>query len=204
MAVALVGATGNVGSRILTELLQRGHAVSAISRHPEDVRATGEVTAVRGDIARGAEALSGLLRGHEAVVSSVMFMDTDLQALISAVRLSGVPRWLIVGGAGSLYVRSDAQLLDEPDFPALYRPEASKGRRFLDQLRQQSDLDWTFICPSAEFFPGERTGHYRLGTDELLKGADGRSRISFEDFAVALVDELERPAHRQRRFTVGY
>jgi len=203
MAIALIGASGRVGSRILKELLQRGYAVTAIARHPEQIESTAGVTAVHGDVAQ-TEALAATLRGHEAVVSSVQFTGTDLQALVSAVRASEVPRWLIVGGAGSLFVRPGAQLVDEPYFPAAYRAEAGKGREFLELLKRQSDLDWTFISPSAFFEPGERTGRYRIGGDELLTGADGKSLISFEDFAKALVDELEHPAHRQRRFTVGY
>lgn len=203
MLIALIGASGNGGSCILAELVRRGHKVTAIVRHPEKVATAEGVTAVKGDIKDG-QALAALLRGHDAVISAVHFTDTDLSALISAVRASGTPRWLIMGGAGSLFVRPGAQLVDEPDFPPAYRAEASKGREFLGLLRQQSDIDWAFICPSASIFKGERTGIYRVGGDDLLVGADGQSRISFEDFAVALVDELENARRPRQRMTVGY
>jgi putative NADH-flavin reductase len=114
-----------------------------------------------------------------------------------------VKRYVVVGGAGSLEVAPGTRLIDLPDFPEAYRLEASKGAEFLDTLRQETTLDWTFLSPSAEFVPGERTGKFRLGGDQLLSTEQG-SRISFEDYAIALVDEIERPAHSRQRFTVGY
>jgi putative NADH-flavin reductase len=119
------------------------------------------------------------------------------------VRASGVKRYLVVGGAASLFVAPGQRLLDQPDFPDAYKPEASAGAAFLEALRGADDLEWTYLSPSAVFVPGERTGKFRLGTDELLVSDHG-STISFEDYAVALVDEIERPAHVRRRFTVGY
>ena len=110
----------------------------------------------------------------------------------------------MVGGAGSLEVAPGVRLVTTPGFPAQYKAEAEKGGDFLDLLRQERELNWTFLSPSALFVPGERTGRFRLGTDQLLTGADGKSWISFEDFAVALADEIDRPAHIQGRFTVGY
>ena len=110
----------------------------------------------------------------------------------------------MVGGAGSLEVAPGVRLVTTPGFPAQYKAEAEKGGDFLDLLRQERELNWTFLSPSALFVPGERTGRFRLGTDQLLTGADGKSWISFEDFAVALADEIDRPAHIRRRFTVGY
>lgn len=203
MNVALVGATGNVGSRLLAELLRRGHTVTAIVRNPERVPIRPGVTAKRGDVADKA-GLAALLAGHDAAVSAVRFTDSDPRLLIGAVKAAGVPRYLVVGGAGSLEVAPGLKLMDAPSFPAQYRPEALGGAAFLDTLRAETDLDWTFISPSALFVPGERTGKFRLGGDQLLTDAEGKSRISFEDFAVALVDELENPAHSRGRFTVGY
>lgn len=113
-------------------------------------------------------------------------------------------RWLVVGGAGSLEVAPGQALLGAPGFPVAYRPEAEVGRRFLDALRTERELDWTFLSPSAEFVPGERTGTFRLGGDQLLTDASGRSWISMEDYAIAFVDELETPKHSRQRFTVGY
>jgi putative NADH-flavin reductase len=202
MKIALIGATGNVGSRILDELTRRGHVVTAIVRHPDKVPHKPNVTAQRGD-ADDVEALAKLLRGHDAVISSVHFVASDPRKLIDAVRKSGVKRYLVVGGAGSLEVAPGKKLIDTPEFPAQYKAEAAAGGVFLDLLRQEHDLDWTFLSPSALFVAGERTGTFRLGTDLLLSNEKG-SRISFEDFAIALIDELEKPKHVRRRFTVGY
>lgn len=201
-SVALIGASGAVGSRLLKELSLRGHRITAIARSPERIAALPGVTAVHGDIHDHA-ALVALLQGHEVVISAVKFAEAAPAELIEAVRAAAVPRYLVVGGAGSLEVAPGQRLLDQPDFPAAYLEEARQGARFLDSLGRTPDLDWTFLSPSALFFPGERTGRFRLGKDSLLSHAEG-SRISYEDYAIALVDELERPAHPRQRFTVGY
>jgi uncharacterized protein len=200
--IALIGASGNVGSRILTELSSRGHEVTAIARHPENIPSLPGVTSVGGDIKGGAD-LAGLLAGHEAVVSSVKFRDTDFEQLINGVRASGVKRFLVVGGAGSLEVAPGQRLVDQPDFPEQYKQEALSGADFLDLLKTIDDLDWTFLSPSALFVPGERTGNFRLGTDDLLTTNNGSS-ISFEDYAIAMANEIENPKHPRQRFTVGY
>lgn len=202
MSIALIGASGNAGSRILKELASRGHQVTAIARHPEQIASLPNVTAKRGDIHDQAS-LTKLLQGHEIVISSVHFMASDPRILIDAVKDAGVTRYLVVGGAGSLEVAPGVLLIDTPDFPEIYKSEATKGGDFLALLRLEKDLDWTFLSPSALFIPGERTGRFRLGKDQLLTNEKGSS-ISFEDYAVALVDEIERPAHRRQRFTVGY
>ena len=202
MLIALIGATGNVGSRVAAEALARGHQVTGISRHPEKLAPRTGLASVRGDIAEP-DALARALAGHDAVVSSARFLGTDPRSLLSAVRKSGVKRLLVVGGAGSLEVAPGTALIDAPEFPAAYKPEASAGREFLNVLRAETVLDWTFLSPSALFAPGARTGKFRLGGDQLLVGADGQSRVSMEDYAVALVDELESPKHSRRRFTVG-
>lgn len=200
--VALIGASGNAGSRILKELSDRGHQVTAIARNPDKIANLPNVTAVKGDVC-DKDGLAALIAGHDAVISSVHFSASDPLTLIEAVRQSGVRRYLIVGGAGSLEVAPGRRLIDEPGFPDAYKAEAGKGAEFLDLIRKADDLDWTFISPSAEFVPGERTGTFRLGKDTLLSNEAG-SRISFEDFAIALVDEVERPQHIRARFTVGY
>lgn len=200
--VALVGASGHAGSRILKELSDRGHQITAIARHPDRIAALPGVTAVQGD-ANDRAALAALLKGHDAVISAVHFTASDAATLVGAVRDAGVSRYLVVGGAGSLEVAPGEKVIDQPDFPEAYKPEASAGGVFLDYLRGVDDLEWTFLSPSAEFVPGERTGRFRLGKDELLTHAEGSS-ISFEDYAIALVDELEQPAHVRQRFTVGY
>jgi putative NADH-flavin reductase len=202
MKIALIGATGNAGSRILAELSRRGHHVTAIARQPDKVPALPGVTAVKAD-AGDVAGLAAAIKGHDAVISSVHFTASDPHKLIAAVREAGVPRYLVVGGAGSLEVAPGVKLIDTPEFPALYKAEASAGGDFLDLLRQQPALDWTFLSPSAMFVPGERTGKFRIGGDQLLSNAQGSS-ISFEDYAIALADEIEKPAHSRRRFTVGY
>jgi len=200
--IALVGASGAAGSRILKELIDRGHRVTAIARHPERIAQLAGVTTVKGD-AQDLHGLASTLRGHDVVVSSVKFTSSEPHILIEAVRASGVKRYLVVGGAGSLEVGPGQLVIDLPDFPDEYKAEAAGGAAFLEQLRQETELEWTFLSPSAEFVPGERTGQFRLGKDALLSNEQG-SRISLEDYAVALVDEIEEPAHVRQRFTVGY
>lgn len=201
--VALIGASGAAGSRILKELSDRGHTVTGIARSPEKITTLPGVTTARADVF-DKTALAQALRGHDAVISSVHFTASDAQTLVDAVRISGVRRYLVVGGAGSLEIAPGKRLIDQPDFPQAYRAEAIKGAEFLDLLKKSvNDLDWTFISPSAMFIPGLRTGKFRLGKDQLLSNADGSS-ISFEDFAIAAVNELENPDHIRQRFTVGY
>jgi putative NADH-flavin reductase len=203
MKVALIGATGNVGSRLLAELVARGHTVTAIARHPEKVPAQAGVTAKSGDVFDKA-GLTAVLAGHDAAISAVRFAGSDARTLIDAVKAAGIPRYLVVGGAGSLEVAPGQKLVDTPAFPAAYKPEALKGGEFLVALRAEKDLDWTFLSPSAMIAAGERTGKFRLGGDQLLTDDKGKSSISYEDFAVAMIDELEKPAHARGRFTVGY
>ena len=200
--IGLIGASGNAGSCILKELSDRGHSVTAIARNPDKIAALPGVTAVFGDVT-DLPHLSTLLAGHDAVVSSVRFSTGDPHALIAAIRDSGVARYLVVGGAGSLEVAPGVRLIDTPDFPDAYRAEATGGARFLDLLRNEPTLNWTFLSPSAMFVAGERTGRFRLGKDALLSNEQGSS-ISFADYAIALVDEIETPAHERARFTVGY
>ena len=203
MKIAIAGASGRAGSRITAELARRGHAVTAIARNPDQIAALPNVTARKGDVFDRA-GLAALWAGHDVAISSVHFLASDPARLIGAARESGVGRYLVVGGAGSLEVAPGVRLVTTPNFPPQYKAEAEKGGAFLDLLRQEKDLNWTFLSPSALFVEGERTGKFRLGTDQLLTDPAGKSWISFEDFAVALADEIERPAHLRRRFTVGY
>lgn len=200
--VALIGASGDAGSRILAELSDRGHQVTAIARSTNRIASLPGVTPRQGD-ANDQQTLETLLKGHDAVISAVPFTASDVGTLVAAVRNAGVARYLVVGGAGSLEVASGEKVIDQPGFPDAYKPEARAGAEFLDFLRGVDDLDWTFLSPSAEFMPGERTGEFRLGQDTLLTHDEGSS-ISFEDYAIALVDELEKPRHVRQRFTVGY
>jgi putative NADH-flavin reductase len=203
MKIAVIGASGNAGSRITAELARRDHKVTAIARNPEKIARQANVTPTRGDVMDQA-GLARLVTGHDAAISSVHFLASDPVKLIGAAKESKVGRYLVVGGAGSLEVAPGVRLVTTPGFPVAYKAEAEKGAAFLDLLRAEKELNWTFLSPSALFVAGERTGKFRLGTDQLLTAADGKSSISFEDFAVALADEIERPAHIRQRFTIGY
>lgn len=201
-SIALLGATGNVGSRLLDEALSRGHQVTALVREPARLASRADLTVVAGDVKdpQAAKALSG----HDVLISSLRFADIAPDTLIDFARATGIPRPLIVGGAASLKLPDGSRLFDAPAFPAEYRSEAGAGIATLDALRGVSDLDWVFVSPQMVFAPGTRTGRFRLGDDTLLFDAAGDSHISYEDFAVALLDEVERPVHHRTRFTVGY
>jgi len=199
MKIAVTGASGRAGSRITSELARRGHAVTAIVRHPEKIAPGPNVTAKKGDLFDQV-GLAALWAGPPRS-AAVHFLDSDPAKLIGAAKASGVGRYLVVGGAGSLEVPPGVRLVTTSGFPAAYKAEAEKGAEFLDLLRREKELNWTLLSPSALFTAGERTGKFRLGTDQLLAAADGKSWISFEDFAA---DEIERPGHIRRRFTVGH
>lgn len=204
MRVALIGASGNVGTRILAELVSRGHTVTGIARNPEAIAAGPRVTAAKGDV-NEAPALVKLLAGHDAIISAVPFRNTDPDTLIGAVRASGVKRYIIVGGAATLLNADGQRLLDTPALAKFKEsPEPAGGARFLEAIRKVTDLDWTFFSPAVNFAPGQRTGTFRLGGETVVTDAQGQSRVSMEDYAIALVDELERPAHIRQRFTIGY
>ena len=202
MNIALIGASGQAGSRILNELIARGHNVTAIARNADKIAPAKGVIPATGDI-DDPDTLAGVLAGHDVAISSVHFSASDPDKLINAVKASGVKRYYVVGGAGSLEVAPGVKVIDTPTFPEIYKTEAEAGVRFLEKLRTQHDLTWTFLSPSALFTAGERTGRFRLGKDALLTNEQGSS-ISFEDYAVAMADEIETPAHINQRFTVGY
>lgn len=201
MKIAVIGATGRAGSEITAELARRGHDVLAIARTPG--AATERVTPLALDVADG-DALVEAIAGQDVVVSATRFADTDAAALIAAVQASGVARYLVVGGASSLEASPGVRVFDTPDFPEAYKVEAKGGIDFLDKLKASEGLDWTFLSPSAIFDTGPRTGTFRLGKDTLLVSDAGKSEISFADYAIAMADEIERPAHHRERFTVGY
>jgi uncharacterized protein len=203
MKIAIAGASGRTGSEITKELSRRGHAVTAIARNPEKIAVLPNVTPTKGDVL-DRSGLAKLWVGHDVAVSSVHFLASDALKLIGAAKDSKVGRYLVVGGAGSLEVAPGVKLVTTPGFPVQYKAEAEAGSAFLDLLRQEKELNWTFISPSALFIEGERTGKFRLGTDQLLADANGKSWITFADYAIALADEIERPAHVKQRFTVGY
>lgn len=202
MKVALIGASGNAGSRILRELVNRSHTVLALARHDKKIPSLAGVSIQMLD-ANDSAALATAITGCDAAISATKFLQADTQGLIDAVLSAGIKRYLVVGGAGSLEVAPGQLEMDSPFFPARVKREAAAGAHFLQQLRACA-LDWTYLSPSRFFEPGARTGQFRLGTDQLLFGADGKSAISFEDYAMALVDELEQGKNLRRRITVGY
>ena len=203
MKIALIGASGNAGSRILSELISRGHHVTAIPRHPDKIAKLSGVTAVEGDVYDKAQ-LVELIKGYDVLISSVHFSASDPDILISAAHEAGVKRYLVVGGAGSLLTPDGKKLIESPHFPDIYKVEAAAGGVFLDKLRAQSAVNWTYFSPPAVFIPGARTGIFRLGLENLIADASGTSTVSMEDFAIAMVDEIEKPAHLNQRFTIGY
>ncbi|CAI8847874.1 MULTISPECIES: NAD(P)-dependent oxidoreductase [Pseudomonas] len=201
--IAIIGATGRAGSQLLEEALRRGHRVTAIARDISKLQGREGVNAVALDVSDAA-ALEQAVAGHDVVLSAAHFSSIKPQAIIEPVKRAGVKRLLVVGGAGSLLLPSGHKVIDSPDFPEAYKAEATAGGHYLDILRQEKELDWTFLSPSAEFVEGARSGAYKLGKDHLLIGADGKSWISFADYAIAMLDEVEKPAHSRQRFTVGY
>lgn len=201
--IAIIGATGRAGSQLLEEALRRGHTVTAIARNTGAIAARPGLTVKQVD-ALDAAALQQAISGSDVVISAAHFATLPAAAVLGPVKQAGVKRLLVVGGAGSLLLPGGGRVIDSEGFPAEYKAEASAGAAFLDTLRQEKTLDWTFLSPSAEFVETERTGTFRLGQDDLLVSSEGRSWISFADFAIALVDEVETPKHSRQRFTVGY
>lgn len=202
MKVAVLGASGHAGSEITRELATRGHQVVAIARKPEAIPAVDGVTAVAGDASDPA-ALAELVRGADAVISA-LHHDITAETLLTALKTAGVPRLLVTGGAGSLEVAPGVRLIDTPDFPEAFKPYALPGIAFLDDLRGETRIDWTFFSPAALIEEGPRLGVFRTGTDQLIVDDKGDSRISFADYAIAMVDELEQHRHSRARFTAAY
>ena len=207
MKIALIGATGFVGKKILLESLNRGYNVTAIVRNPDKLQTHHRLTAVKGD-ATDPVTLAPLVAEHDVVISAFNPGKDESgmgsRSIVDAVKRSGVKRLLVVGGAGSLEIAPGERVIDQPDFPAEWKEGALRTAAFLDELRGEAELDWVFVSPPAVLAPGERTGKYRTGGAQLMRGADGQSRISIEDYAVAMLDEAERPQHSRARFSVAY
>ncbi|MGJ7518160.1 NAD(P)-dependent oxidoreductase [Pseudomonas baetica] len=201
--IAIIGATGRAGSQLLEEALRRGHSVTAIARNTSKIDPREGVVSKAVD-ALDAAALQAAIAGHDVVISAAHFATLPANAVIGPVKQAGVKRLLVVGGAGSLLLPDGTRVIDSAGFPAEYKAEAGAGALFLENLRQEKDLDWTFLSPSAEFVEGERTGTFRVGKDDLLVSGEGRSWITFADYAIAMLDEVESPKHASQRFTVGY
>ncbi|NBW11440.1 MAG: NAD(P)-dependent oxidoreductase [Caulobacteraceae bacterium] len=202
MKIAVLGASGRAGSEITKELASRGHSVTAIARKPEAIPIDDLITPVQGDASDPA-ALATLIKGSDAVVSALHF-DVPAATLLSALKTAGVPRLLVTGGAASLEVAPGIRLIDTPEFPEEWKVFAQGGITFLDALKAGTDIDWTFFSPAAFIEEGPRLGRFRLGTDQLVVDDKGESRISFADYAIAMVDEVETPKHSRARFTAAY
>lgn len=216
--VVLIGASGFVGNAILNELLERGHEVTAVVRHPEKVKAENPRLSVVGMDVEDSARLTDACKGHDAVISaynpgwgnSDMYEDTlrVYPKILNAVKASGTGRLLIVGGAGSLFVKPGLRLMDTGTLPEAWLPGVkSLAKFYLETLAHEQELDWVFFSPAANLGnlqPGVRTGKFRLGKDDLIVDEKGDSFISVEDYAMAMVDELEQENHHKERFTIGY
>ncbi|WP_129668051.1 NAD(P)-dependent oxidoreductase [Phytoactinopolyspora endophytica] len=212
MRITVFGATGNVGRRVVTEALARGHEVTAVIRNPARAHEVPAEATVRVGNADQIDDVTELSAGQDLVISATRPVAGEDDALVATARslLAGLARTnvrlLLVGGAGNLTVPSNGKLaVDDPNIvPPAWRGIAQACVQQFEAVRTETTVDWAYLSPPAMLEPGERTGHYRTGTDELLFDTDGTSRISMEDFAIALLDEAERPKHHRSRFTVGY
>lgn len=212
MKIALIGATGFVGSALLTELISRGHKVTALARSPEKYSSQDRVSVVKADVLNSAE-VANAVNGHDAVISAYNpgWGEADIyklflqgtRAVIEGTKQAGVKRLLVVGGAGSLYVAPGVQLVDTAEFPAAIKPGALAARDALNLIRDENTLDWTFVSPPALLAPGARSGKFRIGGDQLLMDGDKPAGISVADLAVAIVDEIESGLKLKQRFTVA-
>jgi putative NADH-flavin reductase len=212
MKIAVFGATGNIGSRVVTEALNRGNDVTSIVRHPEDYTVIHpRLRVARGDLFKTQDVEAAVF-DHDAVVCAYNFTKgstpstfTEITVpLLNGLKQANVKRLIIVGGAGSLEVAPGVQAVDTPEFPEAYKPAALAHREALKIYQKEKELEWTYISPSAEIMPGERTGNFRMGKNQMLFDEQGRSYISMEDFAIAVIDEIMNPQHIRERFTVGY
>ena len=216
--VVLIGATGYVGTALLNELLSRGHKVTAISRDTSKVKIQNEnLSVVEADVTNPAQ-LAKVAEGKDAIISaynpgwanSHIYEDTleNYPKIVKGAKKSGVPRLLIVGGAGTLFVKPGLRLMDTGTLPEAWLPGVkSLGEFYLNTLMNEKELDWVFLSPAANLGnlkTGVRTGKYRVGKDDLLVDEKGDSFISVEDYAVAMIDELETSKHHKERFTVAY
>ena len=215
MKIAVVGANGNIGSRLLEEAINRGHIANAVTRSSEKLPKNDRIRPAQTDV-YNIQVLTSYFQGQDAIIHACApSKDQSVQdrideqrritqAIITATKAAGVKRILAVGGAGTLEVAPGIRNMDRPEFPAACEGGAKSTALIKELLKEESDLEWTFLCPSHDLFDGERSGKFRIGLDKMLIGPDGQSRISIQDYAVAMIDELENPKHVRQRFTVGY
>jgi len=209
MNVVVYGATGNSGSEIVKELVERGHKVTGVARNVDKLKDVAGVEAKTDDLSN-ADAVAAIIKGADVVVSAYQPPPDNTDKLIDvtklqieAVKKAGGPRLVVVGGAGQLEVAPGVTLIKSGYLPAEYLPIAISHEKAAEVLKG-SDINWTYIAPAAYFVPGERTGKYRTGTNNLVSDEKGESKITFADYAIALVDEIEKPKHARQVFSVGY
>jgi putative NADH-flavin reductase len=203
MNIVLIGATGAIGSRILDEALRRGHTVSAVTRDPRKLDARPGMTVRAGSTSDG-PGLTQVVKGHDVAVVSVKWNENDIGRVIDVIRKAGVKRCLFVIGAGSLLRKDGRTHLEHMADKGIQPPTSKPASLAYEEIRKVKDLDWTAISPAASIQPGRRTGKFRLGLDRLIEDKEGQSLISREDFAVAILDELEKGKHIRKRFTAAY
>ena len=215
MEIAVIGATGFVGAKIVNELADRGHKVTGISRNTK-TSDNPKVHYISADVTN-VDNLTEILKGNDAVISAFnagwknpnLYNDflAGAKAIQEAVKRAGISRFIVIGGAGSLYATKDVQIVDTPDFPKEIFPGASAARDYFNILKEEKELDWAFFSPAIEMNPEITTGRtakYRLGTDTPVFNGEKRSVLSVEDLAVVIADEIENPKHHQQQFTAGY
>jgi putative NADH-flavin reductase len=203
MNIVLAGATGNIGSRILDEALSRGHRVTGLTRDPAKLAARSGLQAKNASTAE-VSAFADVLKGHEAAILSIKWNENHVHQVLDALRKSGVKRCLFVIGAGSLLRMDGRTHFDHMAEKGIQPPTSKPAALALAEMQKAADLDWTAISPPASIQPGQRTGKFRLGLDDLIEDDKGESQISREDFAIAIMDEIEKPRHIRQRFTAGY
>jgi len=211
MKIALYGATGNIGRRILKEALSRGHQVTAIVRDLKKIETVhANLNIEQGDILN-IKSVASKIKTHDIVISAYGIGTGDpsltgkvYKRLNNGMKKAGVKRIILVGGAGSLYIAPGLQLVDTPEFPEAWKAAALAHREVLNFYREEKELEWAYASPAALIEPGKRTGKFRWGENQLVADADGNSKISIEDFAVAIIDEAEQRRYIRKRFTVAY
>ncbi len=201
--IVLIGATGNIGGRILDEALNRKHVVTAVTRDPRKLTARANMT-VRAASTTDAPGLVKVMKGHDIAIVSVKWNENDVDRIIDTIKKAGIKRAVFIVGAGSL-LRKDGRTHFEHMAEKGVQPPTSKPAMVaLEQIRKIKDFDWTAVSPAATIPSGKRTGKFRLGLDQFLEDSKGESRISREDFAVAILNEIEKPKHIRKRFTAAY
>lgn len=214
MNILLIGATGFVGTVILNEALNRDHKITAVARHTEKISITDEnITVKAADILKQNEAVE-VIKGHDAIISAYNpdWNDPDIydnykkgyRSIFEGMHKTEVKRIIMIGGAGSLYIKPGMQLIDSPEFPKEWKQGALAARDVLKEIQNDNYLEWTFVSPAVQLVQGKRTGNFRYGVDEILYDDNGNSSISVQDLAVAVLDELENTKHLRKRFTVAY